>query len=268
MKITLTGRHVEVTASLRDYAEKKVAKFEKYFHQLIDSYMILSVEKLDHVVELLINGDGVQFYAVEKSGDMYSSIDLLVDKMEKQVVKYKEKHTGHKVVPLSTIMMAEPASPQMKELLLNQVSNKPKDEIEAYLEMKLDNMNCILFKKGMKDTSNSTEFMNKNYALIYRNGMAVKMIEVPVEMIKTNSFDPGRFVEWDLLVHSDSPADPKIELKKCGAPAKVENLSITEALERFTGSGAEFMPFFNNETNYLNLIYKKGKNLEVMVPAF
>ncbi|TAL30957.1 MAG: ribosome-associated translation inhibitor RaiA [Spirochaetes bacterium] len=268
MKITLTGRHVEVTDSLRDYAGKKVAKFEKYFHQLIDSYMILSVEKLDHVVELLINGDGVQFYAVEKSGDMYSSIDLLVDKMEKQVVKYKEKHTGHKVVPLSTIMTAEPASPQMKELLLNQVSNKPKDEIEAYLEMKLDNMNCILFKKGMKDAANSMDFLNKNYALIYRNGMAVKMIEIPVEMIKANSFDSGRFVEWDLMVHSDSPADPKIELKKCGSPAKVENLSIAEALERFTGSGAEFMPFFNNETNYLNLIYKKGKNLEIMVPAF
>jgi putative sigma-54 modulation protein len=267
MKITITGRHVEVTPSLKDYAEKKAAKFEKYFHQLIDTNMIMAVEKLDHVVELLINGDGVQFYAVEKSGDMYSSIDLIVDKMEKQIVKYKEKHSGHKVVPLSRVMAEEPATQQLKELLLNQVSNKPKDEVEAYLEMKLDKLDCLLFKRGDKDLKGA-DFMNRNYAVIYRNGGSVKMIEVPLDMIKSNSFNPGGFIEWELVIHSDSPSDPKIELKKTGAPAIVENLSIGDALERMVKSGGEFLPFFNSETNFLNVICKKGRDFEVMVPAF
>ncbi len=267
MKITITGRHVEITQSLKDYAENKTAKFEKYFHQLIDATMIMAVQKLDHMVELLINGDGVQFYAVEKSGDMYSSIDLIVDKMEKQIVKYKEKHSGHKVVPLSRVMAEEPATRQMKELLLNQVSNKPKDEVEAYLEMKLDNLDCILFKKGVKELKGA-DFMNRNYAVIYRNGGSVKMIEVPFEMIRSNSFNPADFVEWELVVHNDAPSNPRIDLKKTGAPARVENLSMSDALERMVKSGGEFLPFFNSETNFLNVIRKRGRDFEVMVPAF
>ena len=91
MNIKITGRRIEMSSTLKEYARKKVKKVEKYFHQLIDAHIILDIDKLDHTAEAIINGDGVQFYGLEKSEDMYSSIDLLISKMEKQVIKYKEK---------------------------------------------------------------------------------------------------------------------------------------------------------------------------------
>ncbi|HQI38352.1 MAG TPA: ribosome-associated translation inhibitor RaiA, partial [Spirochaetota bacterium] len=90
MNLTITGRNFEVSDSIREYAEKKLTKLTKYFHQLIDMHIRLFIERQDHVAEITINGDGVQFYAKEKAGDMYSSIDLLLDKIEQQIVRYKE----------------------------------------------------------------------------------------------------------------------------------------------------------------------------------
>ena len=62
MNITVTGRHLNVSDNLRDYAEKKIKKLERYFNQLIDAHVILAVEKLDHISEVVMNGDGVQFH--------------------------------------------------------------------------------------------------------------------------------------------------------------------------------------------------------------
>ena len=96
MKIKITGRHINVSEKLKEYAEKRISRVEKYFQQLIDIQLIFYVEKLDHVAELLINGDSVQFYAREKAADLFSAIDLLVDKMEKQIVRIKEKSQSKK----------------------------------------------------------------------------------------------------------------------------------------------------------------------------
>ncbi len=268
MKISMTGRHLEVTPSLREYAEKRISRLEKYFHQLIDIGVIMSVEKLDHVVELLVNGDGVQFHAIEKAGDMYSSIDLLVDKMEKQIVKFKEKHTGHKVVPLRMIETIEAGERGGMEIALNQVSNKPKDEVEAYLEMKLEGRDFILFKKGVKDVGSTTDYANKNYAVLYRDGKELRLVEIPLEMIRSNRYDAEGFVVNEVRVENDSPANPRLRLRAVKKGDMPERLTVGEALERLLDSKKAFLPFFNNETSYLNVIYRNGKNYEIMVPAF
>ncbi|HOW81332.1 MAG TPA: ribosome-associated translation inhibitor RaiA [Spirochaetota bacterium] len=96
MNITITGRHMHVSDRLREYAEKKLQKLETYFDQLIDAHIIMYVEKLEHGAEVVINGDGIQFHGREKASTLYSAIDLLFEKMEKQIMKYKEKHSQHK----------------------------------------------------------------------------------------------------------------------------------------------------------------------------
>ncbi len=267
MKITITGRHLEITPALRDYAEKKIEKLEKYFHQLIDTHVIMSVEKLDHVMELMMNGDGVQFYAVEKAGDMYSSVDLLIDKMEKQIVRYREKLSEHKVVPLRMMETVEVGSAGGVDLVLNQVSNKPKSDIEAYLEMKLSNRDFILYKKGGLDEKTDSVYASKNYAVIYKNEKGIKQVEIDFEKSKQNHFAPGSFVESDVHVESDSPAKPKIKFRKQGKCA-VEKITVGEALQKMMNSEEPYMTFFNSETNYFNIIYKNGRSYEVMVPAF
>ncbi len=268
MKISMTGRHLEVTPNLREYAEKRISRLEKYFHQVIDVGVIMSIEKLDHIVELLVNGDGVQFHAIEKAGDMYSSIDLLTDKMEKQIVKFKEKHTGHKVVPMRMMDTVEAGERGGVEISMNQVSNKPKDEVEAYLEMKLEGRDFILFKKGVRDVESPLDYANKNYAVLYRDVTELLLVEIPLEMIKGNDFNVKGFLVNEVKVENDSPASPSLRLRAKTRGGALEQLTVGEALDSLLDSKKAFLPFFNSETNYLNVIYRNGKNFEIMVPAF
>ena len=96
MNITITGRHLTVTQDLHEYAEKKFLKFEKYFHKTFDVDIVFSLEKVDRIVEANLLCDGTKFHGKEKAETFFSSIDLLIDKLDKQIVKSKEKHTEHK----------------------------------------------------------------------------------------------------------------------------------------------------------------------------
>lgn len=268
MNITITGRNFEVTSDVREYAEKRIKKIEKYFNQLIEVLVVMNVQKLDHIVDILVNGDGVQFYAIQKAGDMYSSIDLIVDKMEKQISRYKDRQSDHKATVALEMVEKIDVDNQGIDLLLNQVSNKPKTEVEAFLEMKLENRDFILFKKGVAEVKSDLDYANKNYAVIYRRGDGFKMVEVPFEQIREARFDPTRFIECDLHVQSDSPAKPSVKFAPKECCTDIEKISLADALQRLRASGGDFLPFFNIETKSLNVVYKKGKNYEVMVPAF
>lgn len=268
MNIKITARRMEMSANLKDYATKKIKRVEKYFNQLIDAHLIMYIDKLDHAAELIINGDGVQFYGFEKSGDMYSSIDLLIDKMEKQVVKYKERHSEHKVSSETAEPSMEISNSGGQNITLTQVSNKPIDDIEAYLEMKMEKRDFILFKKGVKDlTRQAADYLNKSYAVIFKSNGGYKMIEIPFETIKENRFEEGSFTSYALVVHDESAANPKIEFMK-DSRADISLMTIEEAVARIQSSDSPFIPFFNPVTNYFNIVYRNGKRVEVMVPAF
>jgi putative sigma-54 modulation protein len=96
MSITITGRHLTVTQELQEYAEKKFSRFQKYFHKTFEASLVFSSEKKDRIVEANLICDGAKFHGSEKSETFFSSIDLLIDKLDKQIVKYKEKHSEHK----------------------------------------------------------------------------------------------------------------------------------------------------------------------------
>lgn len=267
MELKITGRQISVSEDQKEYANRKISKLEKYFNQVIDAHLVLSVKKLDHIAELNINGDGVQFHAKESSADLFSSIDLLSEKIEKQIVKYKDKLSSHKNITLNEYVSMDFPEETGSDIQLFQVSNKPIDKIEAYLQMKTENQDYILFKKGVSKIDSDVDYHNKNYGLIYKNGSSYRLLNIPFEKIVESSFSPESFEEFELKVIDDSPVDPKIEFNKLPS-ADVKIMTIPEAAEALDNRKESFIPFFNPETEYFNVIRKNGANYEVEVPAF
>jgi len=95
MQVTLTGHHVEVTDALRDYVDSKLGRIERHFDHVTGVHCILTVEKLRHRAEATIHVSGGTIFADAIEQDMYAAIDGLVDKLDRQVKKHKEKLTDH-----------------------------------------------------------------------------------------------------------------------------------------------------------------------------
>ena len=95
MQLNVSGHHVEVTESLREYVETKIEKIERHFDIVSDVHCILTVEKLQHKAEATINVSGGTIYADAIEEDMYAAIDGLMDKLDRRVRKHKEKLVDH-----------------------------------------------------------------------------------------------------------------------------------------------------------------------------
>jgi putative sigma-54 modulation protein len=95
MQINLTGHHVELTTPMRDYVNSKMERLERHFDHVTDIHVVLSVEKLRHKAEATMHVSGGTIYADAVQEDMYAAIDSLVDKLDRQVKKHKEKITDH-----------------------------------------------------------------------------------------------------------------------------------------------------------------------------
>lgn len=95
MQINLTGHHVEVTQSLREYVDTKFAKLERHFDHINNVHVVLTVEKLDQKAEATVHLSGSEVHASAVNGDMYASIDNLIDKLDRQILKYKGKKSHH-----------------------------------------------------------------------------------------------------------------------------------------------------------------------------
>ena len=95
MQLNVSGHHVEVTDSLRDYVETKISKVERHFDIVSDVHCILTVEKLQHKAEATVHVNGGTIYADATEEDMYAAIDGLIDKLDRRVRKHKEKRADH-----------------------------------------------------------------------------------------------------------------------------------------------------------------------------
>ncbi|MEM7291962.1 MAG: ribosome-associated translation inhibitor RaiA [Pseudomonadota bacterium] len=95
MNLTVTGRHLDVTSSLRNYIDEKMDRLERHFDSVTNIHVILSVEKLRQRAEATINLTGGRIFADTVDEDMYAAIDLLTDKLDRQVIKHKEKIKDH-----------------------------------------------------------------------------------------------------------------------------------------------------------------------------
>src|SRR5687768_364101 len=91
MNLSVSGHHLEVTAALRSYVESKIARVKRHFDHVIDAHVILTVDKLRQKAEVTLHVRGKDLHCESEEGDLYAAIDLLADKLDRQVLRYKDK---------------------------------------------------------------------------------------------------------------------------------------------------------------------------------
>ncbi|MBL1262663.1 ribosome hibernation-promoting factor, HPF/YfiA family [Candidatus Methylomicrobium oryzae] len=95
MQVIVTGHHLEITDSLKAHVDSKFEKLARHFDNVTDVHVILAVEKLIHKAEATLQISGAKLFAEDQQDDMYVAIDNMVDKLDRQIIKHKEKHLGH-----------------------------------------------------------------------------------------------------------------------------------------------------------------------------
>jgi putative sigma-54 modulation protein len=146
MNVIVNGRHLEITPALKSYSVEKMSKFEKYLSSISEAVVTLSVEKYRHKAEVLMKVNGYLIQAESVTGEIYSSIDEVVEKLEKQVVKYKEKlQTFRKSDKKNVEDIAEKAGTTGNIIKYKKFEMKPMSPEEAVDQMDLLDKNFFIF---------------------------------------------------------------------------------------------------------------------------
>ncbi len=95
MQLNVTGHHIEITPALQTYVTNKFERLERHFDHVTNVHVVLTVEKLRHHAEATLHLSGAEVFADATEEDMYAAIDVLVDKLDRQIKKHKEKLTDH-----------------------------------------------------------------------------------------------------------------------------------------------------------------------------
>jgi putative sigma-54 modulation protein len=96
MNLNLTGNHLDITPAIRDYVLAKVGRVKRHFDHVIEVNVVLSVDKLQHKIEANLHTRGKDIHAEAIEEDMYAAIDALADKLDRAVIKHKEKRNGQR----------------------------------------------------------------------------------------------------------------------------------------------------------------------------
>ncbi len=176
MKINVRGKNIEATPALVDYAEKKLSKLDKHFDKSTDVQVVLSVIREEHIVEVTMSLNGLILRGEESTGDMYASIDMVVDKLERQVKKYKTRMSksmrqrGVRVI--SEKLAVTEAEERLEEdapklVKTKRFTLKPMSADEAILQMDLLGHNFFVFANADSDSVNVVyRRKDGNYGLI------------------------------------------------------------------------------------------------------
>jgi len=95
MNVQVSGHHVEVTQAIRDYVLSKLERVQRHFDQVIEINVILSVQKLRQKAEISVHMPGKDIHVESDDADMYAAIDLMMDKLDRQIIKHKQKAYAH-----------------------------------------------------------------------------------------------------------------------------------------------------------------------------
>ena len=152
MQITVIGRHLDVTDALKQYAVDKFGKLEKYLPKNIQVTVTLSVvKKVHHIAEAMLKTDGLLVQAHEETEEMYSSIDLLIEKIEKRIRKYKEKLVDHKHqnrMEPEPVVSAHPDDRIPQIIKTKRFDLKPMHAEEAVMQMELLDKEFYVFSNA------------------------------------------------------------------------------------------------------------------------
>ncbi len=170
MKITITGRKIDVTEGLKSYATKKLSKLDKFFGEETNAKVTLSVQKDDHIIEITVYHEGMIFRAEVRDSDMYACIDKVIDVLERQIRKQKtrlEKKLREGAFDGQTDFGGYDEEPEFKIVKTKKYENKPMSVEEAILQMNLLGHEFYIFNNS--ETSDKEVVYKRkdgNYGLI------------------------------------------------------------------------------------------------------
>lgn len=163
MRMIIHGRHLEVTEAIRTHTEKKVGKIKKWFNQIMEVDVTLSAVHLKtgdyHTADVLVFVNGHKIKASATSTDLYAAVDEVVDVLETQITKYKEKirdnnHIGAvrklKYNPVTKTIEKE----AVRRIIESKVSPKPMDIEEAILQLEVMNQDFYVFMNSETEELN------------------------------------------------------------------------------------------------------------------
>lgn len=175
MKITVKGKNIQVTNALKEHVEKKLRRFDDYFEDEVDAIVTLNVERDRHVAEITIPLNGYIIRGEEVTDDMYASIDLVLDKIDRQLRKYKtrlsKKIRSKKLADLSFGVASEEVKEAQADdfriIKTKTFAIKPMDAEEAIMQMNLLGHNFYVFMNADTDHVNVIyKRHDGNYGLI------------------------------------------------------------------------------------------------------
>ena len=171
MEIKIHGKNLEVTKALQDYAKKKAAKISKFFEQEpLEIQVTMSVERDTHIVDITVSVNGLLLRGEEKTGDMYASIDGAVNKIERQVHKYKTR-INRRLREENRVVLPSPddveEAPEPKIVRTKRFAIKPMSVTEAVMQMDLLGHDFFVFFNAESEEVNVVyKRRGGNYGLI------------------------------------------------------------------------------------------------------
>lgn len=173
MKLSFTGKNMEVTEALKDITQKKLGRLDKYFQKDVEGNVIFSVERNWKVLEITINLPGTILRAEESSDDMYTSIDRAVDVLERQIRKYKTKlqkrYQAGETIRFENVMPLKDEIEEDKPKIVRtkKFGMKPMSAEEAVLQMELLRHSFFVFMNSdTEEVSVVYKRKDGNYGLI------------------------------------------------------------------------------------------------------
>ncbi len=160
MQTSVTFKNIEPSDHLKAYVGDKLNRFDKYLYNPAEANVVLSVEKFRHMAEINITGDRLNIIGKEETGDMYSAIDMVLDKLEKQIKKNKQKNrerrTGAKIWTQNIIEedVAFTEDDDAGRIRVKHIEYKPMDVEEAVMQMDLVTDNFLVFTNARTDEIN------------------------------------------------------------------------------------------------------------------
>ena len=154
MQLSVTFRHMEPSNALKDYARDKLSRVEKYLDSILEAHVVLSVEKFRHTADVTILSDGLKINGQEQTEDMYSAIDMVVDKIEKQIKRYRQKLKSRKTskrvkakeVRIDIISSeGDEGESHPQVIRAEQIFAKPMDIDEAVMQLDLSSETFLIF---------------------------------------------------------------------------------------------------------------------------
>jgi len=238
MILNIQGRHINITPAIHDYVEEQVKKIKNHFDQLINVHVVLTVIKKNNEVEVTISAGHRHFHNKVATDNMYKSIDLIFDKLDRQIRNFKNFKSSHKKIKSKDYHneLSDTKNISKINIIEEEISEKPMDNLEAVMELKID---------------------LKKYLGFYNNEKS----KIPSFIIKNKANDYTLFTfdnHWEkinLILKKD-----KLEVKT------IENIilntnTIEDKIDYILDSKINHAVFISSRTNKVYFIVKDKKNI-------